>query len=162
MVERKLLGVVGVDSGQLVIIDPCYIKDLDHVGKKEGVRFWGQDEKQVEGLFRELGYTVKEVGGAYRIEGLSIQQFENLKPKGCQVLCSEWRDSFYDRVWDTTISPKQGGQLFYEKGHAGLAVAFQSGIGDGTYKVWATYEDLPGFGRRITKVEIELLKAKDR
>ncbi|GIO10197.1 hypothetical protein J31TS6_62250 [Brevibacillus reuszeri] len=39
--ERKLLGQVGVDSGQLVIIDPCYIES-EWQGKELvlGVDFW--------------------------------------------------------------------------------------------------------------------------
>ncbi|MFA1782365.1 hypothetical protein ACDX77_19010 [Bacillus velezensis] len=42
--EKKLIGRVGVDSGQLLIIDPC---NIDANWKKEneseiiGVKFWG-------------------------------------------------------------------------------------------------------------------------
>lgn len=42
-------------------------------------------------------------------------------------------------------------------GHPGLGVAFNSGLGDGVYNVYATYKDVEGWGKRIVKVEIELL-----
>ncbi|WP_289139179.1 hypothetical protein [uncultured Brevibacillus sp.] len=38
-----------------------------------------------------------------------------------------------------------------------MGVAFNSGLGDGVYNVYATYKDVEGWGKRIVKVEIELL-----
>jgi hypothetical protein len=74
----KQIGVVGVDSGQIMIGDPCYIKPESY----------------------EENY---------------IKQTEN-----------------YDF--------HQGHQqLKYPMGHAGLAVIFNNGIGDGFYKVEAKF-----------------------
>ena len=67
------------------------------------------------------------------------------------------------QVWSDTPESERGPvpelshAVLYLKGHEGAAVVFQSGIGDGYYPVTATYADLPGWGRRIVKVEIDLL-----
>jgi hypothetical protein len=42
-------------------------------------------------------------------------------------------------------------------GHAGAGVAFSSGLGDGEYDVYATIEDIPDFGERVTSVRIDLM-----
>ena len=87
----KQIGVVGVDSGTLMIIDPCYVED-------------------------------------------------NLE---------KWNDGLCDKVINLTDNEKQAGQMNYKKGHEGLAVVFNSGMGDGLYPVYAHYQD-----DRITKIEI--------
>ncbi len=35
---KKIIGVCGVDSGQLIIVDPCYLRDWKHgeYGDKDG------------------------------------------------------------------------------------------------------------------------------
>ncbi|MDK2600597.1 hypothetical protein QO179_24190 [Bacillus stercoris] len=37
------------------------------------------------------------------------------------------------------------------------AISFPSGLGHGSYDLYATYDDVPFHGKRITKVEIELI-----
>ena len=61
-------------------------------------------------------------------------------------------DSTYEKICELTSSKKRAGQLNYRLGHPGLGVAFASGYGDGTYEVFATYDD----DGTIVKVEIEL------
>lgn len=73
---------------------------------------------------------------------------------------TEWEDSTYDKIVDMlnpVTNESQACQLNYKMGHAGLGVAFISGFGDGEYEVYATYKDFGDFGKRITKVEIELI-----
>ena len=93
--ERVRLGEVGVDSGQLLVIDPCYLDDWDH---------------------------------------------QRSYPEACLV------------TEDGT-----GGQLHYASGRPGRGVAFRSGFGDGVYPVWATVRDFGPWGRRVVRVEIDLL-----
>ena len=50
----------------------------------------------------------------------------------------------------TCYSLNQGGELGNGRG-----VSFCSGYGDGSYPVYAHYEDVNGWGRRIKKIEIE-------
>lgn len=108
--ETIKLGVVGVDSGQLVICDPCYIEDeFQHTPMSKTL------DQVPNGEFSRLG------------------------------------------IFKTTNSQLQGGQLNYRLGHEGVAVAFQSGFGDGTYEVFAEIIDAGSWGKRVKKVWVELI-----
>lgn len=43
----------------------------------------------------------------------------------------------------------------YDQGHEGLGIIVESGIGDGSYPVYATVEECGDFGKRITSVRID-------
>lgn len=156
---RKLLGQVGVDSGQLMVIDPCYINsEWKKEGSVLGVNFWGQGQERVAHSLEEEGIAVELVDdGRYRVitgdaEAL-IEKIKTLsKNIGQIVIAVPHTDSTYDKICDITMSEDQGGKLDH-----GLAVVFSSGLGDGLYDVYATYKTLDGWGERITKVEIELI-----
>ncbi len=97
--RKAKLGVVGVDSGQLVVIDPCCIEDI----------------------------------------------------------CRDGVQAFYKAACGVRANVYQGGQVNYAHGDAGLAVAFASGFGDGTYEVFAHYIDAgDSWGERIGRIEIVL------
>lgn len=102
---KKLIGRVGVDSGQILITDPCYIDSE-----------WDSKDRQEEKA-----------------------KNHNFSYGGC---CSQ------------TLNKDGGGQLNYERGHAGVGVAVSSGYGDGLYEVWATYKDEGEFGKRVQKIEV--------
>jgi hypothetical protein len=85
------IGEVAVDSGQLMICDPCYLNE-----------------------YKNTEYPLDEPN-----------------PK-------EWT---YDSVCRLTVDNPGYGQVNFSHGHPGLAVAFSSGYGDGTYEVFATIED---------------------
>jgi hypothetical protein len=87
---RILLGECGVDTGQLVIIDPSYI---------------------AQGLFDET----------------TQRECDTIKGSG-----------------------KPGGSVLRD-----LAVVTLTGIGDGSYPVYATVEEIPGWGERVTRIEID-------
>lgn len=93
------LGVVGVDSGQLLIIDPCYFNEHKLVSSYE----------------------------------------EILKARG-----------FPDKR-------NYADQLKYDLGHDGLGVVFDSGIGDGIYKVYGKLKDFGKLGKRLAEVRIVLI-----
>jgi hypothetical protein len=94
-IRRVKIGVVGVDSGQLIVCDPCYLKDQKSLTDYEGI---------------------------------------------CALPNSKFK------------------QLLYNLGHPGAGVAFDTGIGDGIYEVWAEIGDAgDGWGERIRKVEIIFL-----
>lgn len=107
MADRRVrLGTVCVDSGQLLIVDPCYLEStwIQHDGTARG------DEH-----------------------------------------------ASYNDVCDITMAPP----LYAGQTLNNLAVAFRSGIGDGEYAVVATIGDVPGWGERIKKIEIELIPDDD-
>ncbi len=153
--QEKHIGKVGVDSGQLLICDPCYIDSE-----------WMKEDFINLQRFRDKAGKIYE----YLKE---FPNFEHVMPSGKTpnqlIQSSEWkrvpvpekakaRGRFsYAGVCETTLSEKQAGQLRYKLGHAGAGVAFSSGLGDGTYDVYATYVDVEGWGRRIVSVRIDLV-----
>ena len=92
---RKMIGKCGVDSGQIMITDPCYVID------------------------------------------------------------GEFTEKHYQQVCEITLADGHAGSLPYDLGHEGKAVVSSSGIGDGLYPVYATYEEVDGWGERIMKLEID-------
>lgn len=100
------IGFVGVDSGQLLVCDPCYI---DGQWKKN--RFQG---------------GVNE---------------------------TETHEFSYDGCCKASLTKKGYGQLNYEKGHAGVGVAFSSGDGDGVYPVYARFVE-----GRIAEIKIKMIE----
>lgn len=159
--KRKLIGQVGVDSGQLMVIDPCYIDDTwKSEGKITGIKFWGQGENEVAEYLKSKGATVDEKSGSYRVNSEDRDYLEKVRDEirlhssliQMTVISSFITESTYDDICDITGNEKQGGEF------AGLGVAFTSGLGDGGYNVYATYNDLGAWGERITKVEIVLIE----
>lgn len=94
----ELLGRVTVDSGRLVILDPCGL-ERDKVGSH-----------------------------------------------------------FMKKIRHLEFNANQAGELAFDSGEKGMAVGFISG--DGIYDVWGYFTDIPGQGRKISKVEIILTEER--
>jgi len=153
MKKPKQIGVVGVDSGQLVICDPCYIdSEWDH-----------NDEYDRDQVF-DVSYmgkkSVFDMGEALK-NGINfntlLKQYENLTMNELvkegfakERPVKETKTFGYNGCCKATISKNRGGQLNYKMGHAGAGVAVSSGYGDGVYPVIAHYND----EGRVAKVEI--------
>lgn len=165
MAKKELIGHVGVDSGQLLIADPCYIDsewekkefidERRYVHKKTGkkLRFYGvyneTKPKKEPGvvLFSRYDDPIKELGGKNMNEMLVSGEVEELPD---ETLSERIGDFSYDGVCTTTLNDKY--QLDYRMGHAGAGVAFRSGYGDGVYPVYAE-KDKEG---RVIRVTIEM------
>lgn len=127
MQNFEQIGEVGVDSGQLMVCDPCYIDSE-----------WQQHEMEDTRLLKH-----KTTGEVYQyrvhfenydsilLDGKSVNdliaegtliQIEN-KPTG---------EFSYDGACKATLTKESAGQLGF-----GLGVAFSSGYGDGVYPVYA-------------------------
>ena len=103
MKDRKTkLGIVGVDSGHLLICDPCYL------GSHSAFKF--------ENITGALGLN-----------------------------------SGNPKRW------KKFAQLRYDLGRPGAGIVFESGLGDGTYEVWAKVGKVNGLGERIKEVTVKLI-----
>lgn len=153
--QEKHIGKVGVDSGQLLICDPCYI-----------------DSEWVKEDFIHVERYRDKAGNTYDYP-TDFPNYEHVMPSGKtpneHIHSGDWecipvpekvkaRGRFsYAGVCETTLSDMQAGQLRYNLGHAGAGVAFSSGLGDGVYDVYATYADVEGWGRRIVSVRIDLI-----
>ena len=138
----ELMGKCGVDSGQLLITDPCYLKD------------WKSDEYEI---LEE--YTLEAVEDCeYSKDGISVTIKKGITFKICstkgiwfyivdlinsgklKTLKTEFmntsKDYSYNGACSATLSEKQGGEL-----GDGTGVAVSTGYGDGTYNVYAKKEN---------------------
>ena len=159
-VKKELLGVVGVDSGQLVIMDPCYIdNELLQPGNEFSVQFWGQGEEDIQ---ENLGFVSPlKCKDKNEAEEIAYQIEEEAKRIGKTVLTNIRDGSFYDKCCEKTLREEQGGQLYYEMGHPGLGIVSSSGWGDGAYEVYAHKKDFGKYGERVVKLEVVLIDDKD-
>lgn len=166
--ERKLIGRVGVDSGQLLIIDPCYIEDhwkKDNESELLGINFWGAGKDNAAIFLKNKGYEVIEenehiclIKTSDKNVAQKIQEdlVEFLKTDLGVIVSREVNTGSYQQVCELTLGEERAGQL----GEV-IGVAFQSGFGDGLYDVYATYKDCsfgPHKDKRISKVEIILIE----
>lgn len=159
--KRVRIGEVGVDSGQLMVCDPCYIhgewketQALD-VGSEQYVdndngTVWvcdlhvpnGSDDRM---RFNNYGTPLKVYGGLTPNQLIESGRWQRQD----RQIPGEGEFS-YQGCCAATIKKPNAGQLAYKLGHAGAGVAFASGYGDGCYPVFATYNN----EGRIVKVEI--------
>ena len=134
--KKILIGQVGVDSGQLLMCDPCYI---DSEWSKEDftdIRVYEHKETK-----EKLQYKVDFPHYEAEISkyGKNMNQL---------VATGEWIDVpmtdskfpfSYNACSKATLSEDGYGQLNYKLGHPGVGVAFSTAYGDGVYPVYAVY-----------------------
>jgi len=147
------IGVVGVDSGNLIITDPCYIdsewekedfKDVRVYQHKEtGEKLqYGIDFPDYEAVIEKYGKTMNELnrtGECRRIEAPKAKH-----PFSYNAVC---------RANDTGSH----GQLYYKRGHAGVGVVSSTGYGDGVYPVYAEILEDTEFGDRVKRIWVEFI-----
>ena len=153
MKRPKQIGVVGVDSGQILICDPCYIHGE-----------WNREDQYRRDQVFDVDYdsekTVFDMGKAIE-NGIyfdtPLKQYGNmtmneLVAEGFAKERPEFETHVfgYNGCCKASHSKNRGGQLNYRMGHEGAGVAVSSGYGDGEYPVIAHY-DKDG---RVRKVEI--------
>ena len=155
--HRTLLGHVNVDSGQLMVTDPCYLSkfhnnDFNPKTKYMNVRdnkkiivhpddFYNYEEDMIEGYNKNMNTLIEE-GIFKEIKDDEERADTSYSYNGsCSVTC---------------YSLDQGGELGNGEG-----VSFSSGFGDGSYPVYAYYGKDEHFGWRIKKVEIEFFTDED-
>ncbi len=133
--EWEQIGVVGVDSGQLMICDPSYV-----------------DDQWVEAPFEDIRIFEDVVAGELYRFRVDFQRFdeplahyEGRTPNEL-VASGQWKrrpppapsgQFSYRGACEATLTPEGHGQLLYQKGHPGVAVAFSTAYGDGVYPVFA-------------------------
>jgi len=137
--NKVQIGVVNVDSGQLIICDPCYIereyeteefKDVrsyKHIESGE-ILTWKVDFPNFAVLMPKYGKSMNELINTGEWEKLPMPEPE--------------QNFSYYAVCHATLSDEERPpyhQLNHRMGHPGVAVAFSTKIGDGQYPVIATY-----------------------
>ena len=140
----KHLGYVGVDSGQLMIVDPCY---LDDWVDEEYI-----DNRAVESVETGKVYVFSKDFKDYEVE---------LEGKTVNQHISD--GSFYNTPDDTPLTFSYNGvshgtcgespyvSIPYALGHEGRAVSFRSGYGDGTYSIEGRIEN-----GRVLEIRIKM------
>ncbi len=132
--KKELIGSVGVDSGQLMICDPCYIDEKWEKEVFEDIRrykhfksdktlTYRKDFSNYEEIIKEYGKNMNQM-----IKDLEVKELLPPGPK---------KNFSYNACCSITLAPQSAGQLFYVKGRPGIAVVFSSGYGDGFYPVYA-------------------------
>jgi hypothetical protein len=136
--EWVLAGECGVDSGQILITDPCYI-DSEWVKNTEFV-----DERKV--TVKETGETIEAPKG-HQVNGMTWEDEFIYKKKGYNMTWNQARAKgiitpvkdkplpqfSYNGACKTTIA-QQYGQL--SNAMAPLAVVSRTAYGDGIYPVY--------------------------
>jgi hypothetical protein len=153
--EVKQIGSVGVDSGQLIICDPCYIDSEWEKEEFEDIRIYEHISSgarlQYHKDFSSYDICVIEKYGKTMNQLLETKEWKKIESPPAKENFS------YNAVCIKTLTEKGMGQLNYRMGHEGVAVAFRSGLGDGVYPVYAEFKNVKGWGKRITKVWIDLI-----
>lgn len=167
--EIVTLGVVGVDSGQLIICDPCYIsseyvqrelKTSHDIFKHKDNKLWqftyGEDtaNKDINCFPGSYETIIPEYG---KSPNQLIADGDFIKTELDPMSDVPTGEFSYAGIVKATLSNDYGGQLNFNMGHTGVAVAFRSGLGDGVYEVKAEIIQSKNWGKRVSKVWIELL-----
>lgn len=138
VLEVVKMGEVGVDSGQLMITDPCYI-DSEWVAEPfEDIRIFkdsetgrtykfGVDFDRFDRELSDLGETVTNL-----LHSRRLIQVEH-KEKGPQ-------NYSYNGACKA-ISSEGFGELKYRLGHTGAGIAFATAFGDGSYPIYGEKRD---------------------
>jgi len=147
---RKLLGVVGVDSGMLMVTDPCYVPGFKNDDPLEGeIRYFVDSEGR---KFAYPYHSTPENRAKYDIEAFE-GDYQTVQPNGKtpneMIASGEWieakigatQEYSYSGCCSVTNKDDRGGQLLYQLGHEGAGVAFRTRYGDGCYPVFAEYDD---------------------
>ena len=141
-----LIGKVGVDSGSLLVCDPCYIDsewEDEQFDMTEKVMFPDGTEEEIVRCSKRWFELINDINnGKIKLEEMPLKPRFNFSYNACA---------------QKTVKHPYYGQLNYKMGHPGVGVTFSSGIGDGYYPVYAKIEEIGGMGKRIVEVRIDML-----
>jgi len=144
--DEILIGYVGVDSGQLMICDPGYIDSE-----------WEKEEILAEETATYPDGTKEKIVRCSKRWFELIDDINNGKIK-IETKITPINNFSYNAACAKTLLCGGYGQLNYAIGRPGIAVVFNSGIGDGYYPVYAKIVDLGKLGKRIGEVRIDMLE----
>lgn len=149
--KKKLLGHVAVDSGQLMVCDPCYIDGHWQTKPFADIRRYidvtNRNIFQYAIDFNNYNDPIDECGNQTPNQLIESGRWTYLPSE------EDKDDSFsYNGACKVTSREPKGGTLIFPEGFEGAGVAFSSGYGDGTYPVYAHYND----EGRIMKVTINM------
>jgi len=173
-VQTKKLGVVCVDSGQLIICDPGYID-----------RYWKKSKQTSDSDYAHPIYRHKPTNTLWQFTyGKSPHKGVSQIPDNYGKVIPEFGKSANDLIKSkdfelTAMDPTPHipqdefsyrgickindlhSQLQFPKRQSPMALAFTSGLGDGQYEVHAEVVESKLLGQRITKIWIEFISHEE-
>ena len=134
----ELIGHVGVDSGQFLLCDPCYIDSEWEKEDFEDFRTYQHKDTGNELTyridFRNYQEPIEAYGGKNMNELLATGEWEEIEAPPSEHPFS------YNACAKATLSDDGHGELKYKNGNEGVGVAFSTAFGDGFYPVFAHYQ----------------------
>jgi hypothetical protein len=148
--EIEEMGMVAVDSGKLMITDPCYIISEWQDDEFQDIRLLKDTETGVIYQFRKdfsnyeekiagFDQTVNELTASGRLEAIEIDNSDKI-------------NFSYAGACYATMSEKGYGEMPFKLGHEGAGIAVTTVMGDGMYPVYAEKYD-----GKIVRVYFNLL-----
>lgn len=138
--SKTLIGHIGVDSGQLMVVDPCYLSrwkankfDSERrcIHKDGTILVYGKDFNSYEQVIEKYEMTMNTLISSGLARDMEFDADDSLSYNGACV---------------TTINQTHG--ILGD----GLAAVFSSGYGDGYYPVYAHINE----EGRVMKVTIDM------
>jgi len=137
--EIEEMGLVAVDSGQLMITDPCYIDSEWQDQPFEDIRLLKDDET---GEIYQFGkdfhhYDEKISGFDLTVNELTKEgRFKSVEVDRSKDITFSYAGACY-----ATLSESGYGILPFKLGHEGAGIAVRTVLGDGMYPVYAEKYD---------------------
>jgi hypothetical protein len=169
--EIITLGIVGVDSGQLLICDPCYLdseyvqrefKSSHEIYRHKDGKLWqfafGNPTEVANETINPFTGSYEDIIPEYGKKPNQLIEEGEFESSGIDTMAYIPNGEFsYAGIAKATLGNGIGGQLNYMMGHPGVGVAFSSGFGDGSYEVKAEIIHSKTWGKRVSKVWVELI-----
>ena len=163
------VGVVGVDSGQVIICDPCYIGSEWRIApvdesvvpsrvykdKKTGKTYAFKGDVgagiKVDVKFDNYDSPLKDYKGKTPNKVRKAGLWKAVEPDPKHDKRGEFS---YPGVCHTTLTPAGFGQLMYKMGHAGAGIASRTMCGDGCFPVFAEVDNEGAVKRLIIDFQV--------
>ncbi len=131
--EIEEVGIVAVDSGQLMITDPSYIDTEWEKEEFEDIRlFKDKDTKMVYQYRKDFDHYHETISGFHKNVNELIAE-----GKLIEIETSSELNYSYRGACAATLSENGFGELKFKLGQEGAGVAFRTVAGDGIYPVYA-------------------------
>lgn len=135
--EIEEIGSVAVDSGQLMITDPCYVDSEWEKEKFEDIRLYKDRDTGVVYQFRkDFNNYTETISGYDKDVNALVAEGKLVKVEMISNLNYSYRGACA-----ATLSEAGFGELKFKLGHEGAGVAFRTVSGDGMYPVYAEKYD---------------------
>ncbi|WP_417609215.1 hypothetical protein [Owenweeksia hongkongensis] len=135
--EIEEMGLVAVDSGQLMITDPCYVDSEWQIEEFEDLRVYKDKESGNIYQFRKDFSKYDE-----KIDGFELTVNELIESKRFEeIKFTREKNYSYAGACAATLSEEGWGEMKFNKGHEGAGVAFRTAFGEGLYPVYAEKYD---------------------